>query len=68
MIVKGIAARKNIFAKCRRQFLRELDDETVNRCLDVIDVLDEQIKELSKEIKQEAGEREEAKWLMSIPG
>lgn len=56
------------FAKCRRQMLREFGIETVNRCLSVIEPLDEQIKEISAEIKRVAGESQEAKWLMSIPG
>jgi len=34
----------------------------------VLDVLDERIAELSKTIKQKAGESEEAKLLMTIPG
>jgi transposase len=34
----------------------------------VIEVLDEHIRELSAEIRRVAGESQEAKWLMSIPG
>lgn len=68
MIKKGIRGQKGIFAKRRRQLLQELEIDEVNRCLVVIEVLDEQIKELSAEIKHIAGENQEAKWLMSVPG
>jgi transposase len=40
----------------------------VNQCLPVLEVLDERIAELSKIIKQKAGESEDAKLLMTIPG
>ena len=68
MIREGIRGQKNIFAKKRRQSLREFGIDEMNRCIVVIEVLDEQIKELSAEIKRIAGESQEAKWLMSIPG
>ena len=64
---EGMRAGKTVFAKKRRQSLKELNINEVNRCLAVIDVLDEQINELSTEIKRVAGETQ-AKWLMSIPG
>lgn len=68
LIREGIRGQKNIFAKKRRQTLREFEIDEVNRCLLVIEVLDEQIKELSAEVERIAGETQEAKWLMSIPG
>ncbi len=68
LIKVGIKGRKGIFAKKRRQLLLELDAEEVSRCLTVIEVLDEQIKELSAEVRRRAGESREAGWLMSIPG
>jgi transposase len=68
LVKEGIRGQKGIFAKRRRQSLRELKIDEVNRCLTVVEVLDEQINELSAEIKHVAGESQETKWLMSIPG
>ena len=68
LVREGIRGQKGIFAKKRRQQLREFGANEVNRCLAVIEVLDEQIKELSVEIRRIAGESQKAKWLMSIPG
>jgi transposase len=65
---EGIRGRRGIFAKKRREFLNELEIDEVNRCLSVIDVLDRQINEISALIRKIAGESQEAKWLMSIPG
>lgn len=68
LVKEGIRGGKGIFAKKRRQPLMELEIGEVNRCLSVIEVLDEQINELSTEIRHRAGESQDAKWLMSIPG
>lgn len=68
LVREGVRGRKGIFARKRREFLKELEIDEVNRCLSVIDVLDKQINELSAMIRSIAGESQEAKWLMSIPG
>ena len=68
MIKRGIRERKYIFAKCRREELRELQIDEVNRCLDLIETLERHIHEVSGEIRRIAGESEEARLLMSIPG
>lgn len=68
MVREGIRGEKNIFAKKRRLVLQEFEIDEVNRCLDIIDTLDKHINELSAEIRRRAGESEEAKLLMTIPG
>jgi transposase len=68
MARNGVRERKHIFAKRRRGELRELDINEVNRCLDIIETLERHVRELSAEIRRIAGESDEAKWLMSIPG
>ena len=40
----------------------------MSRCLSIIDLLEMHIRDLSAEIKRIAGESQEAKWLMSVPG
>jgi transposase len=56
------------FTKRGKQLLRNLGIFGVNQCLPVLEVLDERIAELSKLVKQKAGESEGAKLLMTIPG
>jgi transposase len=56
------------FTKREKQQLQKLGILGVNQCLPVLEVLDERIAELSKIIKQKAGESEDAKLLMTIPG
>lgn len=68
MMKKGIRGERGIFAKKRRGLLQSLEIDEVNRCLAILDVLDKHIKELSAMIRGIAGESQEAKWLMSIPG
>jgi transposase len=58
----------NPFTKRGRQRLAELDSRTVRICTDIIESLDKNIKELERELKSRAGESEEARLLMSIPG
>lgn len=68
LMKEGIRGRRGIFAKKRRGLLQELEIHEVNRCLSILDVLDKHIRELSAMIRSIAGESQEAKWLMSIPG
>ena len=68
LMKEGIRGRKGIFAKKRRGLLRDLEIDEVNRCLSILDVLDRHIRELSAMIREIAGESQEAKWIMSIPG
>lgn len=56
------------FTKRGKGQLRELGIMGVDYCLAVMQTLDERIAELSKLVKQRAGESEEAKLLMTIPG
>jgi transposase len=68
LMKEGIRGRRGIFAKKRRGLLQELEIDEVNRCLSILDGLDKHIRELSAMIRAIAGESQEAKWLMSIPG
>ncbi|MEW5980711.1 MAG: IS110 family transposase [Acidobacteriota bacterium] len=68
LMKEGIRGRRGIFAKKRRAQLRSFEIDEVNRCVSILDVLDRHIRELSATIKSIAGESQEAKWLMSIPG
>ena len=65
---RGIRSLKNPFAKRRRALLKDLGISAVDNCLAMIGALDERIKEVSKKIEQIAGENEDAKLLMTIPG
>lgn len=56
------------FTKRGKHQLQNLGILGVNHCLSVLEVLDERIAELSKLVKQRAGESEDAKLLMTIPG
>ncbi|KXA93513.1 hypothetical protein AKJ64_00430 [candidate division MSBL1 archaeon SCGC-AAA259E17] len=59
---------KDIFTKKRKEWLRELGIYTVDQYLPVIDTLDERIKVVSKRVKEEAGENQDAMLLTSIYG
>ena len=56
LIREGMLGRKGIFTKKRRKLLQELEIDEVNRCLSVIDVLDNHIRDLSAMIRGIAGE------------
>jgi transposase len=51
-----------------REELGKLKSRTIKACLEVIQVLDEHIREIERELKSRAGESEKAKLLMSIDG
>jgi transposase len=68
LMKEGIRGQRGIFAKKRRGLLQSFEIDEVNRCLSILDVLGKHIKELSAMIRSIAGESQEAKWLMSIPG
>lgn len=65
---RGIRVLRNPFAKRRAPSLRELGIESINECLVMIDALDERIQKISSELERIAGENEDAKLLMTIPG
>ena len=56
------------FTKRGKSQLKELGVLTIDNCLSVMETLDERIAELSKLVKEKAGEDEGAKLLMTIPG
>ena len=65
---RWIKTEGNIFTKKGKKWLRGLKIESIDRYLDVIELVDEKIKEISSKIKEIAKENEDAKLLMSIPG
>ena len=65
---RWIKENGNIFTKKGIEWLRSLGIESVNRYLDVMEILNEKIKEISLEIKEIAKENEDVKLLMTIPG
>jgi transposase len=65
---RGIRTLKNPFAKRQAPALRELGIEVVNNCLSMIGALDERIRGISRELERKAGESQDAKLLMTIPG
>ena len=68
LMKRGIRIPKDPFAKKRRPLLEELGIQTVNDCLAIIGALNERIREVSKELERRAGENEDAKLLVTIPG
>lgn len=65
---RGILVFGNPSSKRMRVRLRELGIKTIADCCDILDVLDERIKELEEKLRSLADDREEARLLMSIPG
>jgi len=68
MAKRAIRAGRGLFTKRERAQVVEFGIEPVNECLAVIDSLDERIKKVSHELKRMAGENNDAKLLMTIPG
>jgi transposase len=58
----------NPFTRRGKEKLAELDSRTIRACMDIMESLDRNIKELERELKSRAGESEEAKLLMTIQG
>jgi transposase len=67
-LAKGWIEIGDPWTKKGKRQLGELGIVGIDHCLPVINVLDERIAELSKLIQQRAGESEDAKIIMSIPG
>ncbi len=65
---RWIKTKGNIFTKNGIEWLRSLGIESINRYLDVMEILNEKIREISLKIKEIAKENEDAKLLMTIPG
>lgn len=65
---RGIRVVGALFTKRGRAQARELGIETVNDCLVIVDSLNGRIEKVSSELKQRAGENDDAKLLMTIPG
>jgi transposase len=65
---RGIEFSGSLFAKRRRQLLRELGSTTIEECLLILETVRKRIKLVSEEIKRRAGEIEDAKILMTTPG
>ena len=64
---RWIKTKGNIFTKKGIEWLRSLGIESINRYLDVMEILNEKIREISLEIKEIAKENEDAKLLATIP-
>lgn len=58
----------NIFTKKGKKWLQSLGIESIDRYLDIIELVDEKINEISSKIEEIAKENEDAKLLMTIPG
>lgn len=65
---RGIRVLRNPFTKRGTISLKERGIKAVDDCLVMIGTLNERIKEISDELKLKAGENEDAKLLMTIPG
>jgi len=65
---RWIKSERNIFTKKGIDWLRSLGIESINKYLDVMEILNEKITEISLKIKEISKENEDAKLLMSIPG
>ena len=56
------------FTKEYIKTLRELNDYKINGYLNVLEVLNKEIDDISNKIKEIANDNEDAKLLMSVPG
>lgn len=65
---RGIETNYDLRTKKAMRQLRDLEIDAVEEYLEVIDTLDDRISKLGDEIKECAGEMEEAQLLMTIPG
>lgn len=65
---RGIHVFRNPFTKTGCASLKELGIKAINECMAMIGLLDERIRSISQELKRRAGEMEEARILMTIPG
>lgn len=68
LVKRGIKIAGNPFTRRGRVQLAGLGIESVNSCLAVMDPLNERIRKVSSELERRAGESEDAKLLMTIPG
>ncbi|KXA99601.1 hypothetical protein AKJ40_02765 [candidate division MSBL1 archaeon SCGC-AAA259M10] len=59
---------RNIWTKSGKQWLRDLEINAVNDFLEVLKTLNDRISKLEEEIEEIAGDMEEARLLMTIPG
>lgn len=58
----------DLFTKPGKDLLRSLHIDTIDRYLDIIDTLDEQIDDVNQNIKSKAHRNKDIKRLMTIPG
>ncbi len=65
---RGIRFTGSPFTKRRAPLLKELGIKAVDDCFSMIGALDERIRKISVQLRQNASESEEAKLLMSIHG
>ncbi|MFP3131031.1 MAG: transposase [Nitrososphaeria archaeon] len=68
MLMYNIKINASPFTKEFIKTLRELNDYKINGYLNVLEVLNKEIEDISNRIKEIANDNEDAKLLMSIPG
>jgi len=64
----GIKYDGNLFSSEGREFLKSLDNEWIDRYLRILSSIENEIKEIDKEIRQKCMENEETMLLTTIPG
>ena len=67
LLAQGIITNENIFTKERRLWLRRIS-RVANRKLDILEFLENKIKEVDREIKEKTRSIEMVRLLTSIPG
>jgi transposase len=68
LLYNGIIKEENIFTKENRQKLRELNIDSINRKLDMLEYLEEKMMEVDEIIKEKICDIKEVELLTSIPG
>jgi len=65
---KGIKYDGNLFNSEGREFLKSLNNEWIDRYLRILERIEDEIKEIDREIRQKCMENEETILLTTVPG
>ena len=68
LLSQGIIREDNVFTKENRKKLREMNSDFINRKLDMLECMEEKLREVDDEIKERVSNVKEVELLTTIPG
>ena len=68
LVKNGLKSNQNLFTKEGKELLKSLSNKWINRYLRILSSIENEIKEIDKEIREKCMENEETVLLTTIPG